>query len=184
MKYYTRTGDDGYTNLLGAERVPKYAPRPTAYGTLDELSSTLGLARATVRAARSGEILLDIQRRLYQMMTELAATPDAAARFRQTMSDDVAQLENCIDQLGSDVELPNGFIIPGDTLAGAALDISRAVTRRAERIVARLIHQGEFGNIEVLRYLNRLSSLLFILARYEETVAGIQQTTPANPENE
>ena len=179
MKYYTRTGDDGYTKLLGAERVPKYAPRPTAYGTLDELSSTLGLARATVRAARSGEILLDIQRRLYQMMTELAATPDAAARFRRTVSDDVAQLENCIDQLGSDVELPDGFIIPGDTLAGAALDISRA-----ERVVVRLIHQGEFGNIEGLRYLNRLSSLLFILARYEETVAGIQQATPANPENE
>jgi cob(I)alamin adenosyltransferase len=184
VKFYTRTGDDGYTKLLGADRVPKYAPRPSAYGTIDELSSTLGLARATVHTEQSSEILLNIQRRLYQMMTELAATPDAAARFRQTTPDDVAQLENRIDQLGSDIELPNGFIIPGDTLAGAALDVSRAVTRRAERIVARLIHQGEFGNIEVLRYLNRLSSLLFVLARYEETVAGIQKATPARPESD
>jgi cob(I)alamin adenosyltransferase len=143
----------------------------------------LGLARATVGAARSREILLTVQRRLYQMMTELAATPDAATRFRQTTPDDVAQLENQIDELGNDVELPNEFIIPGDTLAGAALDVSRAVTRRAERIVARLVHQGEFENVEVLRYLNRLSSLLFILARYEETVAGINKTTKARSES-
>ena len=88
MKYYTRTGDDGYTALLGGERVPKYAPRPEAYGTVDEVSSALGLARATVRAERSREILLQVQRHLYQIKTELATTPEAAARFDRTSADD------------------------------------------------------------------------------------------------
>lgn len=179
MKFYTATGDEGYTDLLGAERVPKYAPRPTAYGTLDEVSSALGLARATARTECSGEILLGIQRHLYQIMTELAATPEAAARFRQTTADDVARLERMIDELEVDIELPNEFVIPGDTLPGAALDLARAVTRRAERIVARLIHQGEFDNREVLRYLNRLSSLLFVLARYEDAAAGVTNVTLA-----
>ena len=179
MKYYSRAGDDGYTDLLGAERVPKYAPRPEAYGTIDELSSALGLARATVHSARSGEILLGIQRHLYQVMTELAATREAASRFRQTNPGDVAKLERLIDELGTKVDLPKEFIVPGDTLAGAALDLARTVTRRAERIVARLTHEGDFDNANVLRYLNRLSSLLFILARYEDAASGVNKMTLA-----
>ena len=179
MKYYTRTGDDGYTGLLGDERVPKYAPRPEAYGTVDELSSALGLARATVRAERSREILLDVQRHLYRIMTELATTPEAARRFDQTGTKDVARLERLTDELGAELELPQEFVIPGDTLAGAALDLARTVARRAERIVARLMHQQEFDNAEVLRYLNRLSSLLFLLARYEDAVAGVTKVTLA-----
>ena len=179
MKHYTRAGDQGYTNLLGAERVPKYAPRPEAYGTVDEVSSALGLARATVSTERSRQILLDIQRHLYQIMTELAATPEAATRFRQTTTDDVGRLERVIDQLGAEIELPNEFIVPGDTAAGATLDVCRTITRRSERIVARLIHRDEFDNAEVLRYLNRLSSLLFVLARYEDAAAGVTQVTLA-----
>lgn len=183
MKFYTRSGDEGYTDLLGAERVPKYAARPEAYGTVDELSSALGLARATVRAGRSGEILLQVQRHLYQVMTELASTPEAAPRFRQTTHDDVAELENLIDELGTAVELPSEFIVPGDTLAGAALDLARTIARRAERIVARLIHREEFNNIEVLRYLNRLSSMLFILARYEDAASGVTSATLAKQDS-
>lgn len=179
MKYYTRTGDEGYTDLLGDERVPKYAPRPEAYGTVDELSSALGLARATVGGERSREILLDIQRQLYVTMTELSATPEAATRFRQTSKEDVAGLERLTDELGEEIQLPKEFIIPGDTLPGAALDLARAIARRAERLVARLIHQEEFGNVEVLRYLNRLSSLLFVLARHEDAAAGVTQVTLA-----
>ena len=177
MKYYTRTGDEGYTALLGDKSVPKYAPRPEAYGTVDEISAALGLARATVRAERSGEILLDIQRHLYQVMTELAATPEAVARFRQTSSDDVTELERLSDELGAEIELPQAFIIPGDSVAGAALDLARTVARRAERIVARMVHQGELENAEVLRYLNRLSSLLFVLARYEDAATGTTEVT-------
>lgn len=183
MKYYTREGDEGYTNLLGAERVAKYAPRPEAYGTVDEVTSALGLARATVATDRIREILLNIQRRLYQIMTELAATPEAAARFCRTTGDDVSLLERTIDELGDEIDIPNEFIVPGDTAAGAALDVSRAITRRSERIVARMIHQGEFDNVQVLHYLNRLSSLLFVLARYEDAVAGVSQVTLAKHES-
>ena len=141
-RYYTRDGEDGYTSLLGVERVPKYAPRPEAYGTVDELSSALGLARATARDARSREILMNVQRHLYQAMTELAATPEAATRFPQTAPDDVAELERLTDELGDKIELPNDFVIPGDTLASAALDLARTVARRAERLVARIGDQS------------------------------------------
>jgi cob(I)alamin adenosyltransferase len=183
MKYYTRKGDDGYTALLGGERVAKYAPRPEAYGTVDEVSSALGLARATVRAERSREILLQVQRHLYRIMTELAATPEAATRFDRTSADDVAQLERVTDELGAELELPKDFIVPGDTLTGAALDLARTITRRAERCVARLTHEDDVGNVEVLRYLNRLSSLLFVLARYEDALAGVRHLTLAKGES-
>jgi cob(I)alamin adenosyltransferase len=178
-KYYTRTGDDGYTALLGDERVPKYAPRPEAYGTVDEVSSALGLARATAQDERSREILLNTQRQLYLVMTELAATAKVATRFHRTSADDVAQLERMTDELGTEIELPKDFIIPGDSPSGAALDLARTIARRAERCVARLVHQGEFENIEVLRFLNRLSSLLFVLARYEDAAAEVSQVTLA-----
>jgi cob(I)alamin adenosyltransferase len=182
MKHYTRSGDDGYTGLLGAGRVPKYAPQPEAFGTLDELSAALGLARATARSERSRELILALQRRLYHLMAELAATPEAAARFRQTTGDDVAELERQTDELAAAIKLPQAFIIPGDTLSGAALDLARTVARRAERLIARMLHQDELGNAEVLCYLNRLSSLLFVLARYEDAAAGIGQVTLVEPE--
>jgi cob(I)alamin adenosyltransferase len=136
-----------------------------------------------VRTGRSSEILLDVQRHLYQVMTELAATPQAASRFRRTTPDDVAALENLIDELETVVELPSEFIVPGDTLAGATLDLSRTIARRAERIVARLIHREEFDNTEVLRYLNRLSSMLFVLARYEDAASGVTTATLAKQES-
>lgn len=179
MKYYTRTGDDGYTGLLGDERVPKYAPRPHAYGTIDELSSTLGLARATAQTERSREILLAEQRHLYQLMTELAATPKAAGQFGRTDAADVRRVEKLTDEIGTHIELPKEFVVPGDTTAGATLDLARSVARRAERIVARMLHKDEFNNPEVLRYLNRLSSLLFVLARYEDAAAGVSHVTLA-----
>jgi cob(I)alamin adenosyltransferase len=178
-QYYTRHGDDGYTGLLGAERVPKYAPRPEAYGTVDELSSALGLARATASDEQSREVLLSVQRHLYRIMTELAATSEAAVHFERTNAKDVAELERLTDALGSEIELPRDFIVPGDTLPGAALDLARTVARRAERLVARLVHQEDLENLQVLRYLNRLSSLLFVLARYEDAAAGISKTTLA-----
>jgi cob(I)alamin adenosyltransferase len=184
VKYYTRTGDDGYTALLGDERVPKYAPRPEAYGTLDELSSALGLARATVATDRSQEILLGIQRQLYVAMTELAATPEAAARFPRTGHKDVKQLEILTDALGAEVVMPKEFVVPGDSLAGATLDLARTIARRAERLIARLVHEKSFDNAELLRYLNRLSSLLFILARFEDSAAGVARNTLAKGENE
>jgi cob(I)alamin adenosyltransferase len=183
VKYYTKKGDDGYTALLGDRRVPKYAPRPEAYGTLDELSSALGVARATVRAERSRDILLSIQRQLYHAMTELAATPEAASRFRRTSAEDVSRLEKWTDELGREITLPKEFVTPGDSLEGATVDLARTITRRGERILARLVHEEEFDNGELLRYLNRLSSLLFVLARYEDGVAGVTAITLAKDDD-
>jgi cob(I)alamin adenosyltransferase len=184
VKPYTGTGDDGFTGLLGGKRVPKHDLRPEAYGTVDELSSALGLARSTATSDHSRQILLSVQRRLYHLMTELAATREAAGRFRKTTSEDVTELENLIDGLAAKTEIPTEFIVPGDTVSGSALDLARAVARRAERVVAHLIHAGEFENREVLRYLNRLSSLLFVLARFEDTKAGVGRATLARDERE
>ena len=170
-KYYTRKGDDGYTDLLGARRVPKYAPQPEAYGTVDELSAALGLARATAHAPRTREILLALQKQLSQLMTELAATPEALARFDQMTPQDVTALDHLTDEIGAQITLPKKFVVSGDTLSGATLDLARTIARRAERVVARMVHESALKNAEVLRYLNRLSSLLFVLARYEDAVA-------------
>jgi cob(I)alamin adenosyltransferase len=176
-KLYTARGDDGYTGLLGGGRVPKYDPRPEAYGTLDEASSAMGLARATVKSERSRSLLLESQRHLYCIMTELAATPDNAERFRCLGKEHVAWLEAQTDALGAEVTLPGEFIVPGDSLPGATLDVARAVVRRAERLVAKLMHGGLVTNEQIARYLNRLSSLLFVMARYEDALAGVSKVT-------
>ena len=180
---YTRTGDDGYTGVLGRERVAKYDLQPVAYGTLDEVSASLGLARTAVRHPRSANIIVEIQRDLYAAMADLATTPEVAARSGVRLSEARIQwLEGIIDEVGQQVELPPAFIIPGDSYAGALLDVARTITRRAERFVARLHHQAMLSNMEVLRYLNRLSSLLFVLARLEDRAAGVEAFTLAKME--
>ncbi len=172
-KVTTGTGDAGYTGLLGDQRVPKYDPRPDTFGVVDEATSALGLARATTSDQRAREIILKTQQDLYVLMAELATPPENldAVGFRMT-ADHVRWLEETEEQLKAEVEIPNKFIIPGDTLDGAALDLARTIIRRAERQVARLVHEGTVGNGETLRYLNRLSDLVFILARYIEAKQG------------
>ena len=114
------SGDEGYTDLMGPGRVPKYDLRPETYGTLDEASSALGLARAL-----------------------------------------------------SSLEMPRQFVLPGASAPSAAIDVARTIVRRAERHAVRVVHEGEMPPGNVLRYLNRLSSLLFVLARYEEHASGV-----------
>lgn len=166
--WYTATGDDGTTALLGDRRVPKYHPQPEAYGTVDEASAALGLARASVIQPGVQEVLLTVQRDLYRMMSELAATPEAAPQFCAIDAGRVRWLEEMADGLGSEIAMPREFVVPGDTSGGAALDLARTVVRRAERIVAKLCDDGLCANDEILRYLNRLSSLCFVLARLED----------------
>jgi cob(I)alamin adenosyltransferase len=173
--FYTRKGDAGYTDLLG-DRVPKYHSRPETYGSIDEATSFLGLARATASTERTKEIVLKIQRDLYLMMAELAFAPGMSQHKFQITQEHVDWLEQETDKLEEEVELPPHFIIPGDTLSGATLDSARGVIRRAERIAVRLLHDGEIQNEELVAYINRLSSLLFILARYEDHAAGITPT--------
>jgi cob(I)alamin adenosyltransferase len=180
--WYTGTGDDGYTGVLGRERVPKYADRPEAYGTVDEASAVLGLARAQAQEARTRDLLLAVQRDLHYLMADLATLPDAATRPPWLTPSRLGWLEACTDETGASIRMPKGFIVPGDSLTGATLDVARAVVRRAERLVARLTHNGEVREDTPLKYLNRLSSLLFVLARAEDKAAGVEQFTPASDE--
>jgi len=176
-KLYTATGDDGYTGLLGSERVPKYDPRPEAYGTLDEATSAMGLARATIKSERNRAVLLETQRHLYCIMGELASTPETRRTFECLEADQVEWLETQTDALTAEITLPREFIVPGDSLPGATLDVARTVVRRAERLCARLMHTGLATNAQIVRYLNRLSSLLFVMARHEDALAGVSKVT-------
>ena len=178
-RFYTRTGDDGFTGLLGEERVPKYHPRTEAIGTIDEASAALGIARASCLAELSAPIILKVQRDLYNVMAEVAATPENATRFRTIDASYVSWLEDQTDKLGDLVTLPTEFILPGDSQAGAVLALARTIIRRAERSVAQLLHHGEIQNAELLHYLNRLSSLCFALELLENQAAGKSKPTLA-----
>ena len=175
-KVTTRTGDSGYTGLIGRERVPKWDGRPDTFGTVDEATSALGLARALSVQPRVKEIILRCQRELYVLMAELATSPEEQGKHAgMTISaEHVAGLEALTEELKREVEIGNVFVIPGETAAGAALDLARTIVRRAERLTAKLYHDGVFANPELLRYLNRLSDVLFVLARYEETDEGVK----------
>ena len=168
-RFYTGRGDDGYTGLLGPERVPKYDPRPEAYGTVDEAQAAIGLARASGSTAQCERILLAIQRDLYTLMAELAAAGDDDSPFAGSITTEhLERLEGWLVQLETQVELPKEFVIPGESQSGAALHLARTVVRRAERLVVHLAHDGILENQWVVRYLNRLSSLLYVLALVED----------------
>ena len=175
-KVTTGTGDAGYTGLLGSERVAKYDPRPDTFGTVDEATSALGRARATTQDPKVKEIIYRIQNELYLLMGELATTPENYEKMGLRMTAEHVQwLEQVEESLKQEVEIPNKFIIPGDTLDGAALDLARTIIRRAERMAVKLLHDGVIQNGEVIRYLNRLSDLVFILARYIEVKSSLAQ---------
>lgn len=177
---YTRAGDDGYTSLLGKEKVPKYDLRPEAYGTVDEASALMGLARAEPTAGpRTKELIIQAQRDLWTLMGELASAPGVELPQRLS-AQRVTWLEKEIDQLGQEFPPLNQFVLPGDTEIGARLDVARTVIRRAERIVVKLLHEDLLANKTIPPYLNRLSSLLFALARYEEHRAGQQVSLARN----
>lgn len=170
--FYSREGDDGTTGLLGDRRVPKYHPIPEAIGILDEASAALGLARATCQVSESAEVLLTVQRDLYSLMAEVAASPENAVQFRKINPERIEWLETQIDQLGERILMPDEFIVPGDSLSSASLALARTVVRRAERQVVRLFYEGLLENQDLLRYLNRLSSLCFVLEILEISSGG------------
>jgi cob(I)alamin adenosyltransferase len=178
--WFTGGGDDGFTGLLGPDRVPKYDPRPDAYGTVDEAQAALGLVRAGGCAPRTAEIVLAVQRDLYPLMAELAAAGEGDGPFRGAIaSGHVERLEAWLAEVQAGLEMPREFVVPGDSPAGAALHLARTVVRRAERAAARLAHQGLLANERVLGYLNRLSSLLFVLACAEDQAATARAPTRA-----
>ncbi len=179
MPFYTRTGDDGYTGLLGEGRLPKYDLTMEGIGTLDEANAALGFARSVCRAPGADAVLLRVQRDLYGILAEVAATPENAEKFRSVDESRVAWLEEQIDALEKVVPVPAEFIVPGDSLPAAALDLARTVIRRAERRLAELIHEGTLSNPALLKYLNRLSALVFVLELQENRQAGHNTPTLA-----
>jgi cob(I)alamin adenosyltransferase len=178
-RMYTALGDDGYTGLLGEGRLAKYDPRIEAVGALDEATAALGLARATCHAPRSAGLILTAQRDLYGMMAEVSADSENAARFRTINAGRVKWIEDEVDAISEVVEMPREFIVPGDTPGSAALSMARTIVRRAERRVALLVHQELVENREILRYLNRLSSLCFVLELHEVQAATSHKATLA-----
>ena len=172
MKTFNKKGDTGSTSLLFGERVPKSDLRCEAYGTIDEAISTLGIARNLVKRDKSKEIILKIQKELFNVNAELAVKAEDyekfTSKFQSTDAEMAGELEKIIEEIEAEVELPRAFIIPGANLASASLDVSRTIVRRAERRVVTLKEKGGITNEAISQYLNRLADLLFILARYEE----------------
>jgi cob(I)alamin adenosyltransferase len=178
MKIYTRTGDDGETGLFGGDRVPKSDLRVAAYGTVDEANAVLGVARAALRRAATIDEALDreigaLQSALFDLGADLATPLDAKARtvVRAIDADDVTALEGRIDALDAELEPLTSFVLPGGEEGAAALHQARAVVRRAERDTVALAETAAI-NPHALRYLNRLSDLLFTLARVVNARAG------------
>ena len=180
LKIYTKTGDAGDTGLFGGGRVPKDHPRVTAYGEIDELNALIGMARAAETMPRIDEVLAPIQRDLFSLGA-LLATPDLEKMKEQLakarLSDArIGQLEQAIDDGESELEPLTAFILPGGTPKAAALHVARTVCRRAERAVISLQRETEVPQI-VIVYLNRLSDLLFVLARVANKRAGVGEVT-------
>jgi cob(I)alamin adenosyltransferase len=180
VKIYTKTGDTGETALFGGGRVAKTHPRVEAYGDVDELNAAIGLARSIEMMPRIDEVLVPLQRDLFAIGA-LLATPDREKMKRhleKARIDDgrIAELEHAIDDCDRELEPLKAFIIPGGTPKSAALHVARTVCRRAERRVVALVPGEEIPAI-VIVYLNRLSDLLFTLARVANHRAGAGEVT-------
>jgi cob(I)alamin adenosyltransferase len=180
LKIYTKTGDAGDTGLFGGGRVPKDHPRVVAYGDVDELNAVIGMARSVEMMPRIDEVLAPVQRDLFALGA-LLATPDLEKMKEQLekarISDArVKQLEQAIDDCDAELEPLKAFIMPGGTPKAAALHVARTVCRRAERAVITLQRDTEVPQLVVI-YLNRLSDLLFSLARVANKRAGAGEVT-------
>ncbi len=172
MKLYTKTGDDGTTGLFGGGRVKKASRRVEAYGTVDELNSSLGMARALGLTTQGEEILAETQVDLFTLGAELACVPgkESSLKMRLVDADDATRLEHAIDRAEAGLPPLTNFVLPGGTPQAAALHHARTVCRRAERSVLDL--DDAPARSDVIIYLNRLSDLLFVLARRENHERG------------
>ena len=175
-RIYTRTGDKGETSLFGGARVSKDDPRIRAYGAVDELSAFVGYARQSVADTELAELLADVQNNLFDMGADLATPPDSKLREALPMlsEDDSKKLEGWIDDYDAKLPPLNSFILPGGTEAAARLHLCRTVCRRAE-IALVALRGRETLRQENLVYLNRLSDLLFVLARFVNHTLGVQE---------
>jgi cob(I)alamin adenosyltransferase len=173
MKLYTRTGDDGTTGLFGGGRVTKSSARVEAYGTVDETNSFLGVARAAGLAPEVDAILGPVQEDLFTLGAELACVPGKEGKLGMTPlgSADISRLERAIDEADGACAPLKTFVLPGGSPQAAALHVARTVCRRAERAVL-VIEDGPVRS-DLVVYLNRLSDLLFALARWSNALSAV-----------
>lgn len=180
MKIYTRTGDQGTTALFGGERVTKSHPRIEAYGTVDEVNSAVGLARSLLRGEPGQDeldpVLARIQTDLFVLGADLATPSAAKPAVPRVEASHVEHLEQEIDRFDGALPPLKHFILPGGTSAAATLHLARTVCRRAERLAVATAGL-ESINEHVITYLNRLSDLLFVLARWANQEAGLEEAT-------
>lgn len=180
-RIYTKYGDQGETSLLYGGRVSKNDPRTEAYGVSDEAVSTMGLARALSNDSKVKDILKVLQKELFTVGAELATDPDKydlfKQHFRPLTEQMVTRLEGLIDELEQHVEPPKEFILPGASSASAAIDIARCNVRTVERRAVALKEAGKLTNAELLKYMNRLGDLLFVLARYQDRDIPLEKAT-------
>ena len=178
---YTRRGDAGETGLLYGGRVSKDDDRVQACGACDEAVSALGLARSLCEDEEVRDAIATVQLDLFKVGAELATDVNSRhlleKHFTPVTPEMIEQLESRIDGLQSRIELPRAFILPGASPGSSALDLARALVRRAERLVVGLERSGLLGNVEVLRYLNRLADYLFVLGRYEDRSLPVEIVT-------
>ncbi|MDQ3964235.1 MAG: cob(I)yrinic acid a,c-diamide adenosyltransferase [Actinomycetota bacterium] len=178
MRIYTKKGDDGTTGLLYGGRVSKDDIRTEVYGTLDETVSALGIARAAGLPPEISDVVIRVQRELFVVGAQLATADENQAKLEPGVSrvtpEMTARAEGDIDLLLEKNPLPQEFILPGETQASAGLDLARSIIRRAERQAVSMQRVGQLSDDEVLRYLNRLSDLFFVLARYIEGTEGVR----------
>lgn len=166
MKIYTGSGDKGFTSLIGGKRIEKDNIKVEAYGTIDELNSYIGLCTHYVKNDEDRDILKKLQRKLFNVGGELSSSN--YTRYKNiTKQEDVDELEKLIDYYTNKVEKINEFIVPGTSICSANLHIARTICRRAERNIIRLSKEEEVNPI-LIKYINRLSDFLYILARYNE----------------
>lgn len=175
-KIYTRGGDDGTTSLGSRARVPKESLRVTAYGTVDELNSVLGVALAHGLVARLADTLPVIQNELFHLGSDLCFLEEdkETVQIPQIEARHVETLEGLIDELTAVTGPLENFILPGGSLGAAQLHVARTVCRRAERLVIALSREEAVGEF-VIPYLNRLSDALFVMARYENKLRGVAE---------
>jgi cob(I)alamin adenosyltransferase len=175
-RLYTRKGDEGETSLGGGQRVPKDALRVAAVGTLDELNACLGLALAHGLVPRLAEVLPPIQNELFHLGSDLCFLEEDKTKYPlpQIEARHIARLEALIDEFNAAVGPLKNFILPGGTVGAAHLHLARTICRRAERAVVSLARKEPIGEF-ALRYLNRLSDLLFAMARFENKQRGVDE---------
>lgn len=177
MRIYTRTGDDGTTGLLGRDRVPKHDPRVEAYGSVDELNAVLGVVRAHDGGRWLEDLLPRIQSDLFRVGAELATADEKMLQKLDRIADtDIEGLEGAIDHLEADLPALTRFVLPAGSPLAAHLHLARTVCRRAERRVTALAGTGSVEP-RIVRYLNRLADLLFVMARWSNHRAGVPEVT-------